>query len=275
MTLEKLRRLVSLDADDPLSRFALGKKLLEVGQAEGPAGRRKVAEAEGHLRFSLSRDSTHLASYFNLARCLVELRRYSDARPVILAGLERTAAVGEGMGRDLGPALEQMLGELPDVRLVGAEGVVDLRHRVLRQGLPRESAVFPGDELETTLHAVAFVAGAAASCGTMMLRPLDDHPDRRPVPEKFDAAAWAGKPVWRLRGMATDAGHRSKGLGGEVLRLLEREAAARLATGLFWCNARLGAVRFYELHGWRVVTAGVYEIPTAGPHHTMVKEMGS
>jgi hypothetical protein len=35
-----------------------------------------------------------------------------EARRVLAQGMERVAAVGEGMGRDLGPIMQQMLASL-------------------------------------------------------------------------------------------------------------------------------------------------------------------
>jgi predicted Zn-dependent protease len=100
----KLRKLVALDPADPLSRFALGRKLAEDDAT--------LAEAVEHLRFSNEHAPDHLATYHILAQTLIRLRRLGEARVVLTAGLQRAAAVGSGMGRDLGPAMEQMLAEL-------------------------------------------------------------------------------------------------------------------------------------------------------------------
>lgn len=74
--------------------------------------------------------------------------------------------------------------------------------------------------------------------------------------------------------MATDEAYRSMKLGSKVLSFIEAESQKHTPTGLLWCNARVGAVRFYERHGWEVVSAEPYEIKTAGMHHTMIKRMG-
>jgi hypothetical protein len=41
---------------------------------------------------------------------------------------------------------------------------------------------------------------------------------------------------------------------------------------LLWCNARLPAVGFYEKQGW-ITISDTFEIPTAGPHRKMKKEI--
>src|SRR5688572_18543861 len=104
MDLPKLRKLVSLDENDPLSRFALGRKLLEL--AESPA---MVEEACTHLQFSNQHAPDHLATYHLLGQALIATGQKDEARRVLTAGIERVRGVGEGMGRDLGPTMQGML----------------------------------------------------------------------------------------------------------------------------------------------------------------------
>lgn len=131
--------------------------------------------------------------------------------------------------------------------------VVDLRHAVLRQGLPREAAIFEGDEAETSRHYGAFLNGSAVGCATL------------------HASTWEGEPAWQLRGMATDAAVRRRGVGRGLLTLLENDLADA-PIRLLWCNARLIAIGFYEAMGWTIQSER-FEIPTAGPHHRMAKRM--
>jgi len=136
------------------------------------------------------------------------------------------------------------------VRVVGAEAVVDLRHRVLRCGLARETAIFPGDEAETSRHFAAVDEnGRVVGCLTLHLNALE------------------GEPAYKLRGMATDEAVRGTGVGKMLM-----EAAEQFVLGtqvrLMWCNARTSARGFYERMGWQVVSE-VFEIPTAGPHVRM------
>lgn len=107
MDIPRLRRLVALDESDPLSRFALGKKLFE----EDPTPD-ALQEAAGHLRFANSHAPEHLATYHILAQVLIRLGEKAEARQVLEEGIRRTEAVGEGMGRDLGPAMRELLAEV-------------------------------------------------------------------------------------------------------------------------------------------------------------------
>jgi GNAT superfamily N-acetyltransferase len=137
------------------------------------------------------------------------------------------------------------------------EEIIDLRHAVLRHGLPREEAIFPGDELPTSRHWVALADSVVVGCATL------------------HANQWEGERAWQLRGMATLPEFRGKGLGRALLEGMEAEFDGYSGTGggaLLWCNARVPAVGFYRSMGWLVVS-GQFEIPTAGPHVRMVKRL--
>jgi Flp pilus assembly protein TadD len=105
LDVEKLRKLVALDENDPLSRFALGKKLFETGD--------NLEEAASHLRFANERSPGHLATYHILGQVLMKLGQNDEARRVLATGMERVAGVGEGMGRDLGPAMQALIERIP------------------------------------------------------------------------------------------------------------------------------------------------------------------
>jgi len=142
------------------------------------------------------------------------------------------------------------------VNFVEAELLRPLRHAVLRPGFPYESTIFDGDDLPTSVHAVAIdkETGDIAGIGTVVVQ------------------AWAEQPetfAFRLRGMAVDDKHRGSGAGRLVLDALEQHVRDQGAP-LLWCNARIGAVGFYQKCNWQVVS-DEYDIPTVGPHFTMIK----
>jgi GNAT superfamily N-acetyltransferase len=147
-----------------------------------------------------------------------------------------------------------MDGEPIEIRTCCSEELIDLRHKVLRAGLPREEGIFARDDEATTIHAGAFIDGRNVGCATVMREP------------------WQGKPAYRLRGMAVDPEYHRRGIGKRLLDLLEAKVREEGFTRQLWCNARTPAVRFYKSMGWRVVS-DEFEIPTAGPHFVMVKEL--
>jgi predicted GNAT family N-acyltransferase len=144
-----------------------------------------------------------------------------------------------------------------DVRL----GVVEpkllhpLRLRVLRPGQPPSSVDHDYDYLPDSLHVGARdAAGVIVACATLYPEPTPD-----------------GRTGWRLRAMATAPEVRGKGYGASTLRLGMQLARERGAT-LLWCNARSGAVWFYERLGF-TKTSEEFEIPPIGPHFVMEIEL--
>jgi GNAT superfamily N-acetyltransferase len=142
-------------------------------------------------------------------------------------------------------------GAVPTVRRATLAEIIALRHAELRPGMARAAAEFEGDDEPATIHVGAFDAdGAVVGCASAMRRPLD------------------GEAAWQLRGMATRADRVRRGVGARVLATVVAEACRAGGPRLFWCNARVGAVAFYETQGWRVIS-DVFDVPTVGPHRRM------
>lgn len=143
----------------------------------------------------------------------------------------------------------------PQLRIVDPEAVIDLRHRVLRQGMPRDAAIFEGDTEVGTVHLAAFDDwDVVIGCVTILHRP------------------WQSQIAWQLRGMAVDPQWQGRGVGRLLLVEVERLVLCDSHSTLLWCNARKPAVGFYERHGWRLASPE-FEIPTAGPHHRMTRHL--
>jgi GNAT superfamily N-acetyltransferase len=143
------------------------------------------------------------------------------------------------------------------IRRAAAQEVVDLRHAVLRAGLTRDSAIFPGDDELTTRHFIAVSDRQVVGTLTLHL----NH--------------WGGKPAWQLRGMAVTPNLQRSGIGSRLLRAAEESVRdAGSPTHQLWCNARIPAVEFYLNHGWCVVSEP-FELPIAGPHVKMIKSLGT
>ena len=140
------------------------------------------------------------------------------------------------------------------IRRASAEELVDLRHVVLRAGLPRSEGMFAGDELPTTHHFAAERGNRIIGSATLFDEP------------------YQGSPAWRLRGMAVADFARSLGIGGKLLAAIDAFILADGRTLQLWCNARTPARAFYERNGWRAV-GEEFDIPTAGPHFVMEKRL--
>lgn len=144
-----------------------------------------------------------------------------------------------------------------EIRRISAEETLDLRNAILRPGLPRETAIFPGDEKESSRHFGAFLDGRLVGVATMHDVPLLDRPD-------FD-------PAYQLRGMATVEEARGQGVGSALLAACVEEAVQRGAQWM-WCNARTPAAGFYAGHGFKT-QGGIFDIPMAGPHYRMIRSL--
>ena len=80
LSIDRFRKLVSLDEDDPLSRFALAQALFQDGSDEA------LSEAAEHLIFANAKAPDHLATYHVLGQILVKLGRTDEARDVLSKG---------------------------------------------------------------------------------------------------------------------------------------------------------------------------------------------
>jgi predicted GNAT family N-acyltransferase len=136
-------------------------------------------------------------------------------------------------------------------RRVAVAEILPLRHRILRAGLPFETACFDGDDDESTRHYAA-VSGLEPVC-CLSLMPSE----------------WEGRPAWQLRGMATDAAVQGRGLGRRLLETAVADARRDEPSRILWCNARTSAIGFYEKLGWRVMSKP-FDVPAAGPHVKML-----
>lgn len=125
------------------------------------------------------------------------------------------------------------------VREVPPEIVQPLRHKVLRPGLPFDTAIWARDQPPDSRHFAAMdaqdrVLGVASFY----------HQDTDLAPNE---------PAWQLRGMAVEQALRGQGVGQKVLLesidLLQASDPVRV----IWCNARVSAIGFYEKLGFAVL----------------------
>jgi GNAT superfamily N-acetyltransferase len=141
---------------------------------------------------------------------------------------------------------------------VAAEETWPLRRRVLRPHHATDAVVLGGDEHPLAAHFGARGEGGAV-VGVATVTP--------------EACPWAPERegAWRLRGMATDEAARGTGVGRSVLRAALDHVRAS-GGRLVWCNAREGAVPFYEREGF-AAGGGRYVDPEIGPHLPMWRDL--
>lgn len=142
------------------------------------------------------------------------------------------------------------------VERVPAEVTFRLRQRVLRPHETLDQLALRGDDAPDAGHFAAYdEAGDVVGTATVRRHPPPWDPD--------DARAW------RLRGMATADGMRSRGVGGKVLAAVI-DHVAREGGGLLWCNARTPAVEFYRRAGFETRGDEWLDL-VIGPHIVMLR----
>jgi GNAT superfamily N-acetyltransferase len=147
--------------------------------------------------------------------------------------------------------MTQPVPEQATVALVEPTLLHALRLRVLRPGHPPETVDHDSDYWPDTFHVAAFdPAGEVVACATLYPEPTAD-----------------GRRGWRLRAMATAPEVRGRGYGSAALRFGLDEVRRRGGV-LVWCNARSGALWFYERLGFSIVSEE-FEIPPIGAHYVM------
>lgn len=134
--------------------------------------------------------------------------------------------------------------------LASVEELLPLRHAVLRQGLPVETAHFEGDDHPETLHLKALDPQGEITGILTLVREAE-----------VEFGLTGG---YRLRGMAVSPNAQGKGIGSLLLKRGLKEAWVRGFPHV-WCHAREAAAPFYTKHGFTILK-GPYDIPTAGPH---------
>jgi GNAT superfamily N-acetyltransferase len=138
---------------------------------------------------------------------------------------------------------------------VAVEEIIDLRHAVLRTGLPRETARFSNDGDPQAVHLAAKDGAKVVGCATVLVNE------------------WDGERACQLRGMAVDPSFQRRGVGMKLLVEVDRIAAEK-GVGILWANVRKLAVEFYKKCGWEIVSEE-FEVPTAGPHFKMARRLAT
>lgn len=152
------------------------------------------------------------------------------------------------------------------VERIPAAGSYALRHAVLRPNQDFDSVLWPGDEESgtATFGAIEETAGTVVGVATVFREPAPFDPVvvgvAGAVPELESA-------TWRLRGMATRQDLQGRGIGTMVLGAALSHVVAE-GGRLLWCNARVGAIGFYERAGFSTF-GDEWELPTVGPHVVM------
>lgn len=142
-----------------------------------------------------------------------------------------------------------------EVKEISLEELLPIRAKVLRHGKRPEEVIFTGDSDLTTFHLGVFLGEELITVGSFYKENLDDQ---------------AGEG-YRLRSMASSPEMQSKG-GGSVLMQYAFEKLKQMEKKYLWCNARSGAVGFYQKMGLKIIS-DEFVIPEIGTHYVMITEL--
>lgn len=140
-----------------------------------------------------------------------------------------------------------------EIRPIDAQETLTLRREILRPAAPDDELRFPTDSAPGALHVGCFTYEQLVGIASV-------HPEEPP---------WIGdyQGGWRLRGMATVAGVRRRGVGRWMLATCMQHVFEQ-GGNMLWCNARTLAVPFYESLGFEL-RGEEFDVPGAGPHFVM------
>ena len=146
------------------------------------------------------------------------------------------------------------------VEVVPAAVTSELRRAVLRPAWAPGTPMHGDDDPAAVHLAARDETGRVLGAAVLLARPFPAG-DQREHGEH-----------WQLRGMATAADVRGRGVGTSVVAAAEREAAARGAR-LLWCEAREHAIPFYAHRGFVPAGERFAHAETGIPHVLMYREL--
>ncbi len=146
--------------------------------------------------------------------------------------------------------------QVSHIKLVDAEEIRSLRHKMLRQGQDFSTTSYDRDNEKDTFHLGVIRENNIVSCSTF-------------YPEQTDKMT--STTAYRLRGMATDYNFQRKGYASDLMEESFNELKEK-ECDLLWCNARLVAVNFYKSLGFKI-NGELFDIVGIGPHYYMYKEI--
>ena len=151
--------------------------------------------------------------------------------------LERAVSIGE---------------QLYVVTEVDEPSTVEIRHRLLRAGMPRSAVAMHGDG-EATWFGVIVDGAIEGTAGVF----AEDSPD--------------GDSRHRLRAMATSEAIRGSGLGRMLIDAVCDHVVADGGSSV-WASARTSAAGFYTKLGFEI-TSEEYDVDGIGPHVRMRRDL--
>ncbi|MAJ44669.1 MAG: GNAT family N-acetyltransferase [Candidatus Marinimicrobia bacterium] len=140
------------------------------------------------------------------------------------------------------------------IKRISTKEALLVRAPVLRKNQPPEWASMEEDKLPSTIHFGGFLSNNIVGTATV-------YPENRSNNQN----------EWRLRGMAVLDKYQSNGIGEILLNSCFDFIKSKNGKSL-WCNARIGAVKFYKKCGFSICSKK-FNIINIGAHFRMEKSL--
>lgn len=147
------------------------------------------------------------------------------------------------------------------IQTLKARQTYPLRQHILRPGFTIEACRFPQDDLDASRHFGAYENDQLVGIVTVLQLAEPGQSETRINIMPNDQ--------WQIRALATLPEVRGRGYAAALIGAVENYVQGRSGR-LIWCNARRGAVGFYEKQGYGVV-GDEFVIAAVGPHFRMKK----
>tara|TARA_B100001778_G_scaffold286809_1_gene254302 strand:+ start:233 stop:691 length:459 start_codon:yes stop_codon:yes gene_type:complete len=141
------------------------------------------------------------------------------------------------------------------IKKINAEKTFQIRHPILRKGLPLDSCKFENDENENSIHLCAIE-------NNELIAVISALPNICPFFPK--------KKAFQIRGLAVIEKFRRRGIASALIKETEITLRNKFSIELIWLNSRTIASKLYLVNNY-IPHGDPFEIKISGPHQRFYK----
>lgn len=150
-----------------------------------------------------------------------------------------------------------------DIKTVTSDKVIHLRHQLLRKNQSLENCRYLYDDTALTCHFSAYANNQQVGIVSVYQKALAS------ISGNVNLSVMKGKTAWQIRGMAVLPEYRKLGIGRKLIAAIKQQLNVHTSNNMFWCNARVAALGFYQRLGFSCF-GDAFVIDPIGPHFVMI-----